>query len=130
MRLESHGCVATTRAVFSLMTGQLCQKQLWRNLASVNLKKSPTKILWVIVFNLGGCLASCLKVMKRAASCKQTNRQNYNVRKSCSILTYILKFGRCVEKHATYQKMAASMESLPACCCKNESEIGFFTVTS
>ena len=41
------------------------------------------------------------------------------------------KLGNSDEKHATstHQKMAANMESLSSCCCKNESKTGFLTVT-
>ena len=48
-------------------TIQLCQKQLKRNLASVNLKLeklnyllSSTKIFCISVLNVGDCLARCL----------------------------------------------------------------------
>ena len=51
-----------------LYTIKLCQKLLWRNLASVNLKlkkvklftQSLTKFYRINVFNVGGCLASLL----------------------------------------------------------------------
>ena len=51
-----------------MYTIKLCQKQLWRNLASVNLKlkklnyllRVQPKNFCISVFNVGGCLASCL----------------------------------------------------------------------
>ena len=55
-------------ALNTMYTIKLCQKQLWRNLASVNLKlkkfklftQSSTKNLCMSVFNVGGCVASYL----------------------------------------------------------------------
>ena len=57
--------VAALNAMFTI---KLRQKQLWRNSASVNLKlkkvklftQSSTKICCISVFNVRGCLASCL----------------------------------------------------------------------
>ena len=49
---------------------KLCPKYLWENLASVNLKlkklnyllRVQPKIFCISVFNIGGCLASCLTI--------------------------------------------------------------------
>ena len=57
---------------------KLCQKQLRRNLASVNIKlkeikfftQSPTKIFCISIFNVEGCLASCLTYRPFKKTCE------------------------------------------------------------
>ena len=57
-------------ALISLYTSQLSQKHLWKNLASVNLfTQSSTKFYCVRVFNVGGCLASCLTLGPQQLGC-------------------------------------------------------------
>ena len=74
--------------------------------------------------------------MKRANSCKHRQAVK-NIQCEKKLFKSHLHFSKSVkkvEKHATSinEKMATSMESLflSACCCKNESEVGFLTVTS
>ena len=76
-----------------------------------------------------------LKIMKRADSFKQ-RQAGKNIQCEKKLFKSNLhssKLGKTVEKHATStnKKIAASMESLLVrLLFKNESEIGFFTLTS
>ena len=52
-------------ALNTIVRNQVVPKKLWRNLALMNLKlkffsQSPTRIFCINVFNVGGCIASCL----------------------------------------------------------------------
>ena len=72
--------------------------------------------------------------MKQAASCKPKLSKLCNVRKSCSILTYILlkleNMLRDMRLQLIRRWPAVWKGFLSTCCCKNESEIGFLTATS
>ena len=73
-----------------------------------------------------------LKVMKRVRIDKLS--KIYDVRKSYSSLTYILLSLENELRNIRLQQIRNSLLAwktfLSACCCKNESEIGFLTVTS
>ena len=60
--------VSALNTIHCCYTIKLCQKQLWRNLALMNLKLKKFTIFYsefnqfysISIFHVGGCLASCL----------------------------------------------------------------------
>ena len=123
--------------IFSVVLGLLNQLQIFSQLYLIELLVLLTGQgllkLWYLIYPrlLTGfgmlVFFTNLKVMKQAASwlgnvLAAKMSKLYNVKKSCSILTYILlKLGKWPPAWKAF---------LSTCCCKNETEIGFLTVRS